>query len=61
VTRRAARQLKARVAVIAPLRGALAEIDSPFENHAASTYSITAKVGPIPVIYRADFRREQPG
>jgi ubiquinone/menaquinone biosynthesis C-methylase UbiE len=34
--------------------------DSPFGNHGACTHSITTKVGPIPLIYRADFRRKQP-
>jgi SAM-dependent methyltransferase len=29
---------------------------SPFEHHGAHT----TRIGPIPVIYRADFRREQP-
>jgi SAM-dependent methyltransferase len=45
-------------------RGAsIAELanDSPFGGDDTYTRSVTAKFGPLPVVYRAELRRERPG
>jgi SAM-dependent methyltransferase len=35
--------------------------DSPFGDRGAFTHSITTRLGPIPLVYRAELRREPPG
>ena len=32
--------------------------DSPFDGHSAFTQRITTRVGPIPLVYRAELRRK---
>jgi ubiquinone/menaquinone biosynthesis C-methylase UbiE len=34
---------------------------SPPGGHGACTHSVTTRLGPIPLVYRVDFSREQPG